>query len=197
MICKYCGREFESKKRGRMGQQYCSLSCSSKASRETFTTQRTCPVCGQTFTATTPQAVYCGEECQRRATRDREQAKRRRRRNATHDQKDNRLSLAAVYQKAQGVCSVCGLPVPLHCERNDAWSRTKDHIVPITQGGDHSYANCQLAHRICNSIKYQSGEGFHIDWERKYESDPEKWGAKLIRLDHLLAEDRLQSASSV
>ena len=78
MICRYCGREFESKKRGRMGQQYCSLSCSSKASRETFTTQRTCPVCGQTFTATTPQAVYCGEECQRRATRDREQAKRRR-----------------------------------------------------------------------------------------------------------------------
>lgn len=135
MKCRYCGREFEPKKRGRMGQRYCSLSCSSKASRETFATQRTCPVCGRTFTATTPQAVYCSEECQRRATRDREQAKRRRRRNATHDQRDNHLSLAAVYQKAQGVCSVCGLPVPPHCERNDAWSMTKDHIVPITQGG--------------------------------------------------------------
>ena len=92
--------------------------------------QRACPVCGTAFIPDRQNAVYCCGECRRRAIRDREQAKRRRRRNMTHDQKDNRLSVAEVYRRADGICSVCGLRVPLACDRNDAWSRTKDHIVP-------------------------------------------------------------------
>ena len=237
MICRYCGTEFEPKKRGRKNtgfcskhcgdrwryhnspklsppryrhvcaccgrpyltdrkeQQYCSVSCASRATMQDFHTERTCPICGKGFTATTPQTVYCSEECTRRATRDREQRKRRKRRTITGDHRERRLSLDRVYREAEGVCSICGLPVPCSCERNDGWSRTRDHIIPITTGGAHTYGNCQLAHRICNSIKKQEGEGFRIDWESKYESDPEKWGPKLIRLDDLLHEDACASPS--
>ena len=152
--------------------------------------QRACPVCGTAFIPDRQNAVYCCGECRRRAIRDREQAKRRRRRNMTHDQKDNRLSVAEVYRRADGICSVCGLRVPLACDRNDAWSRTKDHIVPLEHGGEHSYDNCQLAHRVCNSVKRQHGAGFIISWEDRFAADPGRGGGKLARLDTLLTEDR-------
>lgn len=41
-------------------------------------------------------------------------------------------------------CAICGGKVT---RRN--WSL--DHIVPLSAGGAHSYANCALAHRVCNS----------------------------------------------
>lgn len=231
MICRYCGTEFEPKKRGRKntgfcckhcadnwrkhnvydllprkyravcercgavfktnnrGQRYCSCSCSARASRRTYRAERTCSVCGQTFTAITPNDVFCSEACRHRAKRDREQDKRRRRRAMTGDHREGKLSLDKVYADAEGQCSVCGLPVPLACDRNDVWSRTRDHIIPITLNGAHTYSNCQLAHRICNSIKKQEGEDFHIEWESKFESDPDRWGPKLIHLDDLLHEE--------
>lgn len=151
--------------------------------------QRVCPICELVFTADRHNTVYCCDECRRRAIRDREQAKRRRRRNMTHDQKDDHLSVAEVYRRANGICSVCGLPVPLLCDRNDAWSRTKDHIIPLEQGGSHSYDNCQLAHRVCNSVKRQHGAGFRICWEDRLAADPERWGRRLSRLNALLAVD--------
>ena len=151
--------------------------------------QRICPVCNSAFTASRHNTVYCCDECRRRSTRDREQAKRRRRRNMTHDQKDNWLSVAEVYRRANGICSVCGLRVPLHCDRNDAWSRTKDHIIPLEHGGEHSYDNCQLAHRVCNTVKYQHGADFHICWEDRLAADPARWGRRLVRLDMLLTAD--------
>ena len=237
MVCRYCGSEFEPKKRGRKNtgfcckrcadnwrqhnvydllprkyrlvceccgtvfetnnkdQQYCSHSCSSAASRRAFSTERFCSVCGRPFTAAAPNDVFCSESCRHRAKRRREEDKRRRRRVMTGDHRESKLSLNKVYADGEGLCSVCGLPVPSACNCNDTWSRTRDHIIPITTGGAHAYSNCQLAHRICNSIKKQEGEGFRINWELKYESDPEKWGPKLIRLDELLHEEARASVS--
>jgi len=107
----------------------------------------------------------------------------------TGDYKENKLSLDKVYSDAEGQCSVCGLPVPIACDCNDVWSRTRDHIIPITLQGAHTYGNCQLAHRICNSIKKQRGEDFLIDWGLKFESDPGRWGPQLIHLDDLLHKE--------
>ena len=40
--------------------------------------------------------------------------------------------------------------------------------------------NCQLAHRICNSLKLDSEEkNFRIDWKQKLISEPGKWNKKL------------------
>ena len=237
MICRYCGTEFEPKKRGRKNggfcckhcadnwrkhnvydlqprkyravcercgavfatnnkdQRFCSHSCSSAAGKTAFKAERVCSVCGQPFTATAPNDVFCSEACRHSAKRRREEDKRRKRRAMTGDYRESKLSLDKVYTRAKGVCSICGLPVPSSCDCNDGWSRTRDHIIPITLQGAHSYGNCQLAHRICNSIKKQNGVGFRIDWEKRFESDPEKWEAKLIHLDDLLYEERHENAA--
>lgn len=43
-------------------------------------------------------------------------------------------------------CGICGDEVT----RAD-W--TVDHVIPLAKGGEHSYANTQIAHRICNIRK--------------------------------------------
>jgi 5-methylcytosine-specific restriction endonuclease McrA len=48
-----------------------------------------------------------------------------------------------VYLKDGMICGICGGLL----ERSDF---TVDHIVPISKGGGHLYANVHSAHRICN-----------------------------------------------
>lgn len=52
----------------------------------------------------------------------------------------------ALFERDEGLCGICGDPVDR--ERFDV-----DHIVPLAQGGEHSYANTQIAHVFCNRSK--------------------------------------------
>lgn len=45
-----------------------------------------------------------------------------------------------------GVCGICGTDV----DPNDFHM---DHVIPLARGGEHSYANMQVAHPACNSRK--------------------------------------------
>lgn len=51
-----------------------------------------------------------------------------------------------VYEAFGGLCGICGDAVDR--ERFDI-----DHVVPISRGGEHSYANVQPAHPRCNQSK--------------------------------------------
>jgi 5-methylcytosine-specific restriction endonuclease McrA len=51
-----------------------------------------------------------------------------------------------VYDRDGGLCGLCGSSV----DREDFHV---DHIVPFAAGGEHSYANTQLAHARCNRVK--------------------------------------------
>lgn len=55
------------------------------------------------------------------------------------------VSLDALIQRDEGRCGVCGLPV--------MGPMSLDHIHPLSRGGTHEPANCQLAHPACNSRK--------------------------------------------
>ena len=57
-VCAYCGALFETNNKG---QRYCTHSCSSAANRKAYSVERTCSVCGQPFTATAPNDVFCSE----------------------------------------------------------------------------------------------------------------------------------------
>lgn len=48
-----------------------------------------------------------------------------------------------VYQRDGGLCGICGGGVT----RSD---QSIDHIVPLSKGGPHTYANLRLAHVNCN-----------------------------------------------
>ncbi len=51
-----------------------------------------------------------------------------------------------VLKRYEGVCGICG-------EMVDPFDFHVDHIIPLSRGGDHSYANTQPAHPFCNHSK--------------------------------------------
>lgn len=51
-----------------------------------------------------------------------------------------------VFQRDKGICGICG-------ESVDSADFHVDHIFPLARGGEHSYANVQLAHPRCNLQK--------------------------------------------
>lgn len=56
------------------------------------------------------------------------------------------VDFRAVYKEHNGCCGICRAPLPLE-------EFTIDHIVPLSRGGPHVFANLQPAHRSCNSSK--------------------------------------------
>lgn len=55
---------------------------------------------------------------------------------------------AVVYDRDGGICGICHQPV----ERDSTWEI--DHVIPLSRGGVHSYANVQLSHSRCNRRKW-------------------------------------------
>lgn len=54
---------------------------------------------------------------------------------------------SVIFERDLGVCQIC-----------DSWVLASekwhvDHRVPLSKGGEHSYANCQLSHGACNQSK--------------------------------------------
>ena len=73
---------------------------------------------------------------------------------------DPDITLEELYNRAGGTCALCGRS----CDYNDYVFRGSvfiagneypsiDHIRPLSRGGSHTWANVQLVHRRCNSIK--------------------------------------------
>lgn len=53
-----------------------------------------------------------------------------------------------VFDRDKGICGICLTAV----DPASAWE--VDHVMPISKGGAHSYANVQLSHRRCNRVKH-------------------------------------------
>jgi 5-methylcytosine-specific restriction endonuclease McrA len=51
-----------------------------------------------------------------------------------------------VLELDDGVCGICGEDV-------DPFDFQVDHVVPLSRGGENSYANTQVAHALCNQRK--------------------------------------------
>jgi 5-methylcytosine-specific restriction endonuclease McrA len=51
-----------------------------------------------------------------------------------------------LFERDEGLCGICGKPVDLTIAH-------VDHAIPLARGGEHSYANTQLAHPHCNLSK--------------------------------------------
>ena len=73
------------------------------------------------------------------------------------------FSLDEIYARDEGICLLCGLDVL----RKNA---TMDHVVPLSKGGLHQRDSVVLAHRTCNTRKYdKSLEEYLARWPRKRE----------------------------
>jgi 5-methylcytosine-specific restriction endonuclease McrA len=61
-----------------------------------------------------------------------------------------RVARLVVLELHDGVCGVCGEDV-------DPFDYHVDHVDPISEGGEHSYANTQPTHPACNRRKNNEG----------------------------------------
>lgn len=77
---------------------------------------------------------------------DRNREKENRRRVRKFGNKIEKISFGEIWDRDSGICGIC------HCYiANGKWEL--DHIVPISKGGQHIYANVQVAHPTCNRKK--------------------------------------------
>lgn len=76
---------------------------------------------------------------------------------------DRDISLEKLYEMENGICYICGKK----CDYKDKVEingtiicgnsyPSIDHVVPLAKGGLHSWSNCRLACRLCNSKKSDS-----------------------------------------
>lgn len=116
-----------------------------------------CKVCDRVFEQATRQggkSAFCSEECRslerRRVkgiTRRREKALKRR---VTAESVDP----VAVFNRDKWKCQLCGvLTLKRLRGKHEPRSPELDHIIPLSQGGEHSYINTQCACRACNGRK--------------------------------------------
>lgn len=67
-----------------------------------------------------------------------------------------------VFERDGWICQLCGLPT-LRETGHHPMSASVDHIIPLAEGGDHTYDNCVTAHLACNN------------WEKRNKSLGDHW----------------------
>ena len=116
-----------------------------------------CKECGSVFSTTKSNVVFCSADCGRRFAN-----RKRKDRRLSKEKCINRgITAMSLYRRDNGVCWICGG----QCDPNDKQSRngtiicgnmypSVDHIIPVCDGGEDSWENVRLAHRICNTKRY-------------------------------------------
>ena len=203
-VCCWCGQMFGS---SNPKQIYCCKECGYKGNLKLKRDQWaaayvprtvTCKECGTVFTTEcgATRSVFCCQSCaekyERRVEHSTERHKKymleskRRREKQLAAGFVEKVSYEAVYERDNGVCQICGLPVHPTKGIDNNWDGTIDHIQPLSVGGKHSMSNCQLAHRICNSLKRQQTDTFTVDWQEKARAD-NYWRIKFEQYKNLMS----------
>ncbi|WP_408639330.1 HNH endonuclease [Nocardia yamanashiensis] len=76
-----------------------------------------------------------------------------------------RIFSSDIFERDKWICHICGQEVPIAQrkvrvigEEHDPMSPVVDHVIPLSEGGDHTLENCRTAHWTCNAKKYRTIE---------------------------------------
>lgn len=58
-----------------------------------------------------------------------------------------------VMERDNWVCGICYDPIDPNAQYPDLLSPSLDHVLPLSRGGAHTYANTQASHLGCNLMK--------------------------------------------
>jgi 5-methylcytosine-specific restriction endonuclease McrA len=153
--CPTCFIEFETEWQTKV---YCRRYCKERA-REMrrpdykprqlpVVEKRICIGCEATFEIKqTSLRKYCSAQCREWQR----QQKRRDRQEITWQAKNSPLLKARIYYRDKGVCQLCQKTIDLTLQWPNPMMFSIDHIIPRSQGGNHTMPNLQSAHLICNS----------------------------------------------
>ena len=201
-VCQWCGADFETTK----GQQkYCCKECLYEANKKQHRDEWKkayiprvfrCKECGIEFVTECgfPRSVFCSDICANIYMRKQEHktarhqaftAECKRKRDRIVGSSKETVEYEKVYERDKGVCQICGLPVSADKFIDESWGGSIDHVIPLSMGGEHTIDNCQLAHRICNSLKCKDGEAYRIDWNQMSASG-NHWRLKYERYKALM-----------
>lgn len=120
---------------------------------------RFCKVCNDPFLCD-PRSnkIFCSKTCEKRCSHLRNDVVRRSRKRAAIVDRD--ISLEKVCEKDNGLCWLCGGAVDWNDYQLINGKRfagrmypSVDHVIPLKQGGAHSWENVRLAHFSCNASK--------------------------------------------
>jgi hypothetical protein len=109
---------------------------------------RRCRLCGTGFIPMADSNVYCSSVCKGRVD-NRNRNHRRRART-----KGEVVVPEVVFNRDGWRCHLCGMKTK-QAKRgsHDGLAPELDHIIPLSQGGEHSYRNTACACRACNLRK--------------------------------------------
>lgn len=137
--CEACGAEY---KPCRKEQRFCSMACYNQHNPPTSK--------GMSSRKYTPEEA---KERQRACW----QVKNRRRRAQLRGTRSEPYTTAEIAERDRFRCGLCGKRVPMDVRVPSPLAATIDHILPISEGGDDTRANVQLAHFRCNNVKGARG----------------------------------------
>lgn len=136
--CVTCGKALPNRR-----VAYCSDACRQP---EIVPVAKTCRECASVFETVFANQSSCSESCTK-----------------VHNRRMRRTRLAGVVteifdfgqvcERDAWTCQLCSKPVDKALMHPHPFSRSLDHIVPISRGGAHTFANAQLAHLRCNISK--------------------------------------------
>lgn len=158
--CQECEARFVP---AQSNSRFCSLRCSQVASQKERTAgsrgERQCPECGVSFIPPYGRAhsSYCSNECAHRSNR---RVRRKIERARLRSAKVEAVNPTKVFERDGWRCHLCGCKTPRRLRGSfDDRAPELDHIVPLSQGGEHSYRNTACACRKCNGAKADSSKG--------------------------------------
>jgi 5-methylcytosine-specific restriction endonuclease McrA len=105
-----------------------------------------CARCRSAIGDATGSRKYCSRACRRAIQRKKRKAKIR----SVYVEP---VSMAILRRRDDDTCRICGTPVDFNARAPHPLAATIDHVVPLANGGEHSYGNTQLAHLRCNHAK--------------------------------------------
>lgn len=142
---------------------------------EAFTAQRERTTCGKRCAdaayrdarRVTPMCARCGvevdhrgncEPCRQAVRRERKRRDKARRRALKAGAACEPVSPSVVFARDNWRCHICGKKAKRDAVAPHPLSATIDHLVPLADGGDHTYANLATAHFICNARRGTGGQ---------------------------------------
>lgn len=159
--CPECGGEFAAKiKTQRFCGPACTYSAMLRRKRSEYTpkppTKRKCLCCGDLFDGVGRQ-VHCSAACGRRMRKSSGNNASRAKAAGTIAKHFNEVR---ILQRDRWRCQLCGVSTPKRLRGTKADNAPEiDHIVPLSEGGNHVQENVQCACRRCNSEKGAKARG--------------------------------------
>lgn len=152
--CIGCGLPFVSRRR----KSFCSAACYPvKEYVSIAPAMKACTTCGEAFAppkAKTRPTDFCSSTCKASAQATSRRIGRSRRRAVERDATVERVDPFKVFDRDRWLCRLCGIKTPKAKRGSfDDDAPELDHIITLSEGGEHSYRNTQCACRKCNGLK--------------------------------------------